>query len=117
MPAPPITIRAESLTKRYRRQLAVDQLSFQVGEGEICALLGPNGAGKTSTMRMLIGLCRPDAGTASIAGTPVHLGAPVLRHVGVVIDGPALVPHLSGAANLKLLWSAATNRSRTPTWR
>jgi ATPase subunit of ABC transporter with duplicated ATPase domains len=56
MPAPPVTIQAESLVKRYRRHLAVDQLSFQVREGEICALLGPNGAGKTSTMRMLVGL-------------------------------------------------------------
>ncbi|QLQ36557.1 ABC transporter ATP-binding protein [Micromonospora robiginosa] len=107
MPVPPIMIQAEGLVKRYRRRMAVDQLSFQVREGEICALLGPNGAGKTSTMRMLLGLSRPDAGTASLAGKLVHLGAPVLRRVGVLIDGPALVPHLSGIANLKLLWSAA----------
>jgi ABC-type multidrug transport system ATPase subunit len=113
MPGPPVPIQAEGLVKRYRRQLAVDQLSFQVREGDICALLGPNGAGKTSTMRMLIGLSRPDAGTARIAGTPVRLGAPVLRHVGVLIDGPAFVPHLSGTANLKLLWSP-TGRSWPP---
>jgi ABC-type multidrug transport system ATPase subunit len=113
MPAPPVTIQAESLAKRYRRHLAVDELSFQVREGQICALLGPNGAGKTSTMRMLVGLSRPDAGTARIAGTPVQLGAPVLQHVGVLIDGPAFVPHLSGAANLKLLWRA-TGRAWPP---
>ncbi|MEU4222225.1 ATP-binding cassette domain-containing protein [Actinoplanes sp. NPDC026623] len=106
MPAPTVTIQAEGLAKRYRRHLAVDRLSFQVREGEICALLGPNGAGKTSAMRMLVGLSTPDSGTASIAGTPVRLGAPVLRRVGVLIDGPAFVPHLSGTANLRLLWSA-----------
>jgi ABC-type multidrug transport system ATPase subunit len=58
-------------------------------------------------MRMLVGLSTPDAGTVRIARTPIGLGAPVLRRVGVLIDGPAFVPHLSGTANLKLLWSAA----------
>jgi ABC-2 type transport system ATP-binding protein len=100
-------IRADGLSKRYGRRPAVDQLSFAVRAGQICALLGPNGAGKTSTMRMAVGLATPDAGTVRIAETPVSLGAPVLRRVGVLIDGPALVPHLSGAANLRLLWAAA----------
>jgi ABC-2 type transport system ATP-binding protein len=58
-------------------------------------------------MRMLVGLSRPDAGAVRIADRPVSLGAPVLRRVGVLIDGPAFVPHLSGAANLRLLWRAA----------
>jgi ABC-2 type transport system ATP-binding protein len=101
------TIQAEALCKRYRRHRAVDDLTFTVEAGQICALLGPNGAGKTSTMRMLVGLSSPDGGTARIAGTPVTLGAPVLHRVGVLIDGPAFVPHLTGLANLKLLWSAA----------
>jgi ABC-type multidrug transport system ATPase subunit len=100
-------IQAGALSKRYGRQQAVDQLSFAVRAGQICALLGPNGAGKTSTMRMVVGLTTPDAGTVRIAETPVSLGAPVLRRVGVLIDGPAFVPHLSGAANLRLLWAAA----------
>jgi len=103
----PAMIQADALSKRYGRQQAVRQLSFAVSAGQICALLGPNGAGKTSTMRMLVGLARPDTGAARIAGRPVSLGAPVLRRTGVVIDGPAFVPHLTGAANLKLLWTAA----------
>ncbi|MFI1994925.1 ABC transporter ATP-binding protein [Actinoplanes sp. NPDC020271] len=100
-------IQAESLSKRYGRQQAVERLTFTVPTGQLCALLGPNGAGKTSTLRMLVGLTRPDTGAVRIAGEPVGLGAAVLRRVGVLIDGPALVPHLSGAANLRLLWSAA----------
>jgi len=104
---PTATIRVNDLSKRYGRQQAVDRLTFAVNAGQVCALLGPNGAGKTSTMRMLVGLSTPDTGTALIAGDPVSLGAPVLRRVGVLIDGPAFVPHLSGTKNLKLLWAAA----------
>jgi ABC-type multidrug transport system ATPase subunit len=107
MSASPAVIQADGLAKRYGRQQAVDQLTFAVEAGQVCALLGPNGAGKTSTMRMLVGLTRPDAGIVRIAHAAVSLGAPVLRRVGVLIDGPAFVPHLSGTANLKLLWSAA----------
>jgi ABC-type multidrug transport system ATPase subunit len=77
-------ISVESLSQRYGRRTAVDGLSFSVEPGQVCALLGPNGAGKTSTMRVVVGL----------------------RRVGVVIDGPAFVPHLTGSANLRLLWSA-----------
>jgi ABC-type multidrug transport system ATPase subunit len=106
MPAPTPTIRADDLSKRYGRHTAVDHLTFDVQSGQVCALLGPNGAGKTSTMRMLVGLSTPDTGTARIAGEPVGLGAPILRRTGVLIDGPAFVPHLTGMRNLKLLWAA-----------
>ncbi|MFR0357540.1 ABC transporter ATP-binding protein [Streptomyces sediminimaris] len=106
-------IRADELSKRYGRRQAVSGLGFTVGAGQICALLGPNGAGKTSTMRMLVGLSSPDTGSASILGRPVRLGADVLRGVGVLIDGPAFVPHLTGRANLRLLWSA-TGRAWPP---
>jgi ABC-type multidrug transport system ATPase subunit len=103
------TIRADAVSKRYGRLPAVEKLTFTVEAGQICALLGPNGAGKTTTMRMLVGLTTPDSGAVRIAGQPMHLGAVVLRRVGVLIDGPALVPHLTGSANLRLLWTAARN--------
>ena len=106
-------IGASGLSKRYGRRQAVHGLGFTVGAGQVCALLGPNGAGKTSAIRMLVGLSRPDEGEARILGEPVRLGAPVLRRVGVLIDGPAFVPHLSGTANLRLLW-AATGRDWPP---
>ncbi len=104
-PAAPM-IRASGLSKRYGRKQAVTGLAFSVDSGQICALLGPNGAGKTSTMRLLVGLASPDGGSAWILGEPVGLGATVLRRVGVLIDGPAFVPHLTGIGNLRLLWSA-----------
>lgn len=106
-------IHARDLSKRYGRTQAVAELGLAVESGQICGLLGPNGAGKTSTMRMLVGLSSPDTGSARILGRPVGLGARVLRRVGVLIDGPAFVPHLSGTANLKLLWSA-TGRAWPP---
>ena len=111
--AVPASIHAHELSKRYGRRSAVQRLSFAVEAGQICALLGPNGAGKTSTMRILVGLSAPSSGTARILDEPIRLGAPVLRRVGVLIDGPALVPHLTGTANLKLLW-AATRRAWPP---
>jgi ABC-type multidrug transport system ATPase subunit len=113
MPASSSTIRAVELSKRFGRHTAVDRLSFGVEPGQICALLGPNGAGKTSTMRMLVGLSRPDTGAALIHGEKVGLGAAVLRRTGVLIDGPAFVPHLSGMRNLRLLW-AATRQAWPP---
>ena len=101
-----VAVAADGLTKRYGKRRGVDDVSFAVRPGEICALLGPNGAGKTTTMRMLVGLSRPDHGSARLLGQPIRLAAGVLARVGVVIDGPAFVPHLSGWRNLRLLWRA-----------
>ncbi|MFD8395372.1 ATP-binding cassette domain-containing protein [Streptomyces sp. NPDC059680] len=97
------TICARELSKRYGRRQAVSGLDLTVEAGQICALLGPNEAGKTSTMRMLVGRSSSDTGSASILGELVGLGTDVLRRVGVLIDGPAFVPHLTDHANLRLL--------------
>jgi ABC-2 type transport system ATP-binding protein len=104
MAAPVVS--ADGLTKRYGSHRGVHDVSFTVNLGEICALLGRNGAGKTTTLRMLVGLSRCDRGHARLLGQSVGLAAGVLTQVGVVIDGPAFVPHLSGMRNLKLLWRA-----------
>jgi ABC-2 type transport system ATP-binding protein len=58
------------LRKRYRKRIAVDDVSFTVGRGEVLGLLGPNGAGKTSVIKMLLGLVRPDAGEVLLLGRP-----------------------------------------------
>lgn len=100
-------VAARALTKCYGKHRGVQDVTFAVAAGEICALLGPNGAGKTTTIRMLVGLSRPDIGAAELLGKPVSLGADVLKRVGVLIDGPGLVPHLTGRRNLELLWKAA----------
>ncbi len=107
-------VSAEGLTKRYGARRGVHDVSFTVGAGEICALLGRNGAGKTTTMRMLVGLARCDSGSATLLDRPVALAASVLARVGVLIDGPGFVPHLSGRSNLKLLWRASGRAWPTP---
>ena len=65
-------IKTEHLTKRYRSLTAVDDVSFQVGPGEVLGFLGPNGAGKTTTMRMLAGFVPPTSGRASICGHDIE---------------------------------------------
>ncbi len=105
MTATPIVI--EGLTKRYSSDvLAVDHLNLSVEGGSVFGLLGPNGAGKTTTMRMLVGLIRPTSGEVRIFGDLVKPGAPVLQRMGVLVEGPGFVPHLSGHENLELFWRA-----------
>jgi len=98
------------LTKRYPGGLtAVDDLSFRVERGQVLGLLGPNGAGKTTVLRMLMGLIRPTGGQLRVFGHRVTAGSPVLSRIGAFVEGPGLLPHLTGAANLRLYW-AATGR-------
>ena len=74
----------------------LDQVSFEVQAGELCALLGPNGAGKSTLLKVLTGLLAPDSGDASIAGIPVA-GSPrdLRRKIGVVPENLALFPELT----------------------
>jgi ABC-2 type transport system ATP-binding protein len=65
-------IEARGLVKRYGSTTAVDNLSFDVMPGTVTGFLGPNGAGKSTTMRMMLGLDRPDAGSVRIAGKNYH---------------------------------------------
>jgi ABC-2 type transport system ATP-binding protein len=75
----------EHLSKRYRKVVAVDDVSFELPPGSICGLVGPNGAGKTTTIRMLLDLERRDAGTVRILGMdPIQHRVNVLSRVGYV---------------------------------
>ena len=109
-----VVVAAHGLSKSYGRRRAIEGVGFEVERGQICGLLGPNGAGKTTTMRVLVGLSRPDEGTARLLGEPSRLAAGVLARVGVAIDGPAFVPHLSGRRNLELAWRAGRRRWPPP---
>ncbi|MEU4045498.1 ABC transporter ATP-binding protein [Streptomyces antibioticus] len=101
-------IRTRGLTKRYRGgQLAVDRLDLAVPAGSVFGFLGPNGSGKTTTIRMLMGLIEPTAGSAHVLGQPVPRAARrVLPQVGALIEGPALYGFLSGRDNLLRLDAA-----------
>ena len=100
-------IEVAGLTKRFGATVAVDDLSFRCERGAVTGFLGPNGAGKTTTLRSLLGLVRPDAGTATIDGQPyVRLGDPT-RRVGAVLETSAFHPGRSGRNHLRVLATAA----------
>jgi len=102
---PPVEVRG--LAKVYDDGTrAVDGLDLTVLPGQVVGLLGPNGAGKTSTLRMLLGLMRPSVGEVRLFGERVRPGHPVLERVGALVEGPGLVPDLSGRDNLELYWRA-----------
>ena len=85
----------EGLSKRYGPHLAVDDVSFHVGQREVMGLLGPNGSGKTTILRILTGYLRPSAGTARVAGFDVvRDGRAARRRVGYVPEDAPLYPHM-----------------------
>lgn len=101
--ATPIVVRG--LSKVYADgNRAVDDLSFTVERGQVVGLLGPNGSGKTTTLRMVLGLITPTAGETTVFGERARPGAPVLSRLGTFVEGPGLLPHLSGRDNLELWW-------------
>src|ERR1700742_4776317 len=99
-----VAIAATGLTKTYRDRTAVDGIDLTVLPGEIYAFLAPNGAGKPTTMRMLLGLVRPDAGSVRLFGRDVW-SDPLAARAGVagIIEEPRLYTFLSGRTNLRLL--------------
>jgi ABC-type glutathione transport system ATPase component len=87
-----VAIAVDGLTKRYGSALAVDDLTFSVSYGRVVGFLGPNGAGKTTTLRALLGLIRPTAGTAAVAGRAYAALPDPVRAVGALLDGKAAHP-------------------------
>ena len=97
---------AESLSKRFRSILAVDDLSFTLAAGTITGFLGPNGAGKTTTLRMLLGLATPTSGRALVLGRPyAELDRPALS-IGAVLEATDFHPGRSGRDHLRTLGRA-----------
>ena len=102
MTAPAIETRG--LGKRYGRVSALEDLSLRVEDGEVLGFLGPNGAGKTTTIRLLLGLLRASAGTASVLGRPARPGAAAWRaDIGYLPGELALWPDLTGERTLDFL--------------
>ena len=96
-------IRLEHLTKRFPGgHVAVDDLTLEVDEGELCVLVGPSGCGKTTTMKMVNRLVEPTSGRILLGGDDVTTGDPVLlrRRIGYVIQQVGLFPHQTIAANV-----------------
>jgi ABC-2 type transport system ATP-binding protein len=96
-------IEARDLTKRYGQKVAVDHLSFTVQPGRVTGFLGPNGAGKSTTMRLILGLDRPQSGTATIDGKPYADLASPLRTVGALLEAKSVHGGRSAANHLLFL--------------
>jgi len=95
-------IEVSGLSKRYASRLAVDEISFSVGEGEVVGFLGPNGAGKSTTLRMITGFLAPSRGQVKVAGIDVDvdpIGA--RRMIGYMPEGVPLYPEMRVAEYLR----------------
>jgi ABC-2 type transport system ATP-binding protein len=100
----PHPIEARGLVKRYGHVTAVDHVDLTVERGTVYGYLGPNGAGKTTSLRMLLGLIRPDEGRARLFGRdPLEVGAAALDGVAGFVEAPRFYPYLSGRRNLELM--------------
>ncbi|HSQ18126.1 MAG TPA: ABC transporter ATP-binding protein [Anaerolineales bacterium] len=96
-------IHTESLTKRFKNTIAVENLSIHIHEGEVFGFLGPNGAGKTTTVRMLSSLISPTSGTAIVNGFQVgQKDTDIRRTVGILTETPGMYDNLSAEFNLEI---------------
>jgi ABC-type multidrug transport system ATPase subunit len=102
-------IKVANLFKRFNEVTAVDDLSFTVKEAAIYGFLGQNGAGKSTTIRMLLGLVKPDSGLIEMFGMDLRQHRrQILQNVGAIIERPDLYKYLTGIENLRLF--ASMNR-------
>jgi len=95
-------IRLEHVSKRYGDTLAIDDLTFEIPDGEVCVLIGPSGCGKTTTLRMINRLVEPSTGTITIDGRDI-MSVPteqLRRGFGYAIQSVGLFPHLTVADNI-----------------
>ncbi|MGI9822890.1 ABC transporter ATP-binding protein [Agromyces sp. Marseille-Q5079] len=100
-------IEVEGLTQVFGHKTAVDDVSFTVRPGAVTGLLGPNGAGKSTTMRMIVGLDRPVAGTVRVNGRDFRRSERPLHELGALLDPAAVHPGRAGRVHLRAL--AMTN--------
>jgi ABC-2 type transport system ATP-binding protein len=106
-PTADAAVETSGLSKRFGSRLAVDDLDMVVPRGAVYGFLGPNGSGKTTTIRLLLGLVEPTAGTRSLLGHSIpREAARALPQVGALVEGPAFHLYLSGRANLARLDAA-----------
>ncbi|MFE4368671.1 ABC transporter ATP-binding protein [Streptomyces sp. NPDC056835] len=96
-------IEASELTKRYGDKTVVDRLSFTAKPGEVTGFLGPNGAGKSTTMRMIVGLDAPSAGSVTVNGRAYARHAAPLREIGTLLDAKSVHPGRSAFGHLTAL--------------
>ncbi|KAM9862262.1 ABC transporter ATP-binding protein [Leucobacter sp. BZR 635] len=100
-------IEARGLTKHYGAKKAVDNVSFTIKPGQVTGFLGPNGAGKSTSMRLMVGLDKPTAGTVTVNGQRYESLRAPLAEIGVLLDAKGVHPGRSARSHLRAL--AATH--------
>ncbi|EUJ30306.1 putative efflux ABC transporter, ATP-binding protein [Listeria floridensis FSL S10-1187] len=106
-------LEVKNLTKMIKKKRIIEDISFQVGPGEVFGFLGPNGAGKTTTIRMLVGLIRPSSGTILVDGYDIRKNfKKAMQRMGAIVENPEFYPFLTGRENLEYL--ARMDRSIKP---
>ncbi|SHE34050.1 putative spermidine/putrescine transport system ATP-binding protein [Seinonella peptonophila] len=95
-----IAISLDSIVKEYQGERVIDQVGFQLQEGEFLSLLGPSGSGKTTILRIVAGLVKPDSGSIILKGKNIEHIPPHLRNMGMVFQQYALFPHLTVYENV-----------------
>ncbi len=98
------SIEVSGVHKRFGPTVALDGMTFSVRPGQVTGFVGPNGAGKSTTMRVIVGLDAPDAGTALVGGRPYRSLRHPMSHLGALLDAAAIQPGRSGRNHL--LWLA-----------
>ena len=100
-------IEARGLSKQYGKKTAVDDISFSIESGQVTGFLGPNGAGKSTSMRLMVGLDRPSAGTVTVNGKRYADSHAPLAEVGALLDAKGVHPGRTARGHLRAL--AATH--------
>ena len=101
---PETLVETRHLVKRYGDKVAVNDISFEVYQGEVFGFLGPNGAGKTTTIKVIVGLLQPTSGTVKVAGYDVQTQSMLAKaSSGYVPDTPNLYAKLSGRELLRFV--------------
>ncbi|MHC4663747.1 MAG: ABC transporter ATP-binding protein [Planctomycetota bacterium] len=101
------------LVKKFGRRRAVDGLSINVNRGDVYGFLGPNGSGKSTTMRTVLGLIKPTAGSVKLFGEDISANlTDALARIGAIIEEPAFYGHLSGRKNLSLYQAYGGKRDK-----
>lgn len=93
-------VQVNNLTKRFSSKTAVNDISFEVGQGQIFGLLGPNGSGKTTTFGMILSLLRPTAGSVQLFGSNDLPGS--LKRMGILLESANYYPDISAYNNLRV---------------
>lgn len=98
-----VTLSVKGLKKEIKGKKIIKGIDFELKEGEVFGFLGPNGSGKTTTIRMIVGLIKPTAGSVEICGYDIQKNfTRAMENLGCIVENPELYPYLTGWENLKL---------------